>query len=621
METQIYYDAWDLSCKRPFGALKNGEAVTLTLRVADCLGAHGAAVVVRSDGADNGRRIVMSPNGITNHFSIYEIRFSVEQTGLWFYRFEIEIDTGILFVGRGEHACAAIGDFLPEWQLTVYDSQFDTPNWPGNGLLYQIFPDRFFRAERAPLPETKNRRQVHTDWRERPLFTGDDPAYEATDFYGGSLRGILEKLPFLQTLGVTAIYLNPIFEAAANHRYNTADYYRIDPYLGEEADFTELCSKARALGIAVILDGVFSHTGSDSVYFNKDGHYPSLGAWQSSSSPYASWYRFSSDRKTYECWWNFPTLPNVNEEDPGYLDFICGEQGVLRYWMRAGASGWRLDVVDELPDGFLCAVRQAVKAENPEAYLLGEVWEDASTKESYGARRPYLLGGQLDSVMNYPWRAAILDFVRDGKTDEFYAAVMELLDHYPLPAIRTLMNPLSTHDTPRAMTVLGVDHPVDPAQQGDYLLTPEEYQAGASRLRIAAVIQYTLPGFPSLYYGDEAGAFGFADPWNRRCYPWGEEDPELLAFFASLGRMRLEHAGRFAGSMRFFQLAPGQVAYLRGEDLLIAANVSDKPMQVAACAEQILVQTGEIDCSDKMVCLAPDSAVVFLRSLSPEVYI
>ena len=507
MQPDIYYNAWDLSCKTPFGSVREGERICLRF-------------FVRS-GKKEDQELIMAPAGVQNEFTIYERVFSVAKKGLYFYRFEILTEAGILFVGRDEDAVAVIRDFLPEWQLTVYGREFSVPEGLDTGIMYQIFPDRFRRTREWEPVNVPGKRSLHRNWYGRPLFKADIPDYQANDFFGGDLRGIREKLPYLRDLGVTVLYLNPIFESASNHRYNTGDYKKIDPYLGAEEDFKTLCREAKEYGIRVILDGVFSHTGSDSRYFNRDGHYPDLGAWQSEKSPYAPWYRFLNPERTeYDCWWGFVTLPNVNEEEPSFIDFVCGEEGVLSYWMKRGASGWRLDVADELPDGFLDEVRRRVKQENPEAYLLGEVWEDASNKESYGQRRRYLLGDQLDSVMNYPWRTAVLDFVGKGAW-LFRRRILSLLDHYPKPAIQGLMNPLSTHDTPRARTVLGVEHPVDPLEQGNYQLTPEELEKGRRRLRLASMIQYTLPGFPSLYYGDEAGLAGFSDPWNLSLGPGG----------------------------------------------------------------------------------------------------
>ena len=262
-----------------------------------------------------------------------------------------------------------------------------------------------------PFPD----RTIREDWGGQPYWRPNERG-EVTnsDYFGGTLRGIEEKLPYLKSLHVTCLYLNPIFEAHSNHRYNTADYTKIDPVLGTEEDFQSLCAAAGRLGIRVMLDGVFSHTGSDSVYFNRQGRYPQPGAYQSQQSPYFSWYHFISWPEKYHSWWGFETLPEVEETDNNYNKYINGRQGVVRKWLKKGASGWRLDVADELPDSFLDQLTEAAKEEKPDAVVLGEVWEDATTKESYGSRRRYLLGRQLDSVMNYPFRNAVFGIFHRG---------------------------------------------------------------------------------------------------------------------------------------------------------------------------------------------------------------
>ena len=199
---------------------------------------------------------------------------------------------------------------------------------------------------------------------------------------------------------------------SSNHRYNTADYRKIDPLLGTEEDFINLCREAKKRGIRIILDGVFSHTGSDSIYFNKNSRYNSAGAFNTPESPYKNWFQFLKYPDVYKSWWGFTSLPELDKNNPDYINFICGEDGILRHWLRLGASGYRLDVADELPDSFIARVREAVKAEGEENLLIGEVWEDASNKLAYGVRRKYFLGDELDSVMNYPFKEAILDLLR-----------------------------------------------------------------------------------------------------------------------------------------------------------------------------------------------------------------
>ena len=308
-----------------------------------------------------------------------------------------------------------------------------------------------------------------------------EDGYLNRDYFGGDFEGIRQKLPYLANLGVTCIYLNPIFEAHSNHRYNTADYLKPDPLLGTAEEFTRLCAEAKERGIRIILDGVFSHTGSDSLYFNREGRYGPGGAYRDRNSPYRSWYDFDSGYNCgYRSWWGFESLPEVQEDDPSYVNFICGKGGVIDTWLNRGASGFRLDVADELPDEFIEKIRAAVKSHGNDKLLIGEVWEDATTKEAFGRRRTYLRGHGLDTTMNYPFRNLTIDFVRGADAAAVADGLMDIVENYPKPAVDCLMNFLSTHDTERAMTAIsgepangrdrywqsGPPHPRRPVRRG-----------------------------------------------------------------------------------------------------------------------------------------------------------
>ena len=301
-----------------------------------------------------------------------------------------------------------------------------------------------------------------------------------------------------------------------------------------------LCEVAKKQGIHIILDGVFSHTGDDSIYFNRTGRYGEGGAYRDYNSPYREWFKFYDYPNGYDAWWGVKTLPETNEDNEAFTEYIAGENGILRKYLKMGIGGWRLDVADELPDKFLDKLRAAVKSENPDAYILGEVWEDASNKISYGTRRKFLRGSQLDSVMNYPFANAILNFIKYGGGDTLSETVHTLLENYPKCAIGTLMNHLGTHDTARVLTLLGKSDSFigDRNWQAGQKLSDFEYACGTKRLKAAAVIQYTLPGVPSLFYGDEAGIQGYGDPFCRATYPWGSEDTSLVEFYKNLGEVR-----------------------------------------------------------------------------------
>ena len=366
-------------------------------------------------------------------------------------------------------------------------------------------------------------------------------------------------------MGVTTLYLCPIFESASNHRYNTADYSKIDPMLGTEEDFRNLCREAERRGMHVILDGVFNHTGSQSLYFNADGFYPTLGAAQSKESPYYDWYSFHPWPDDYDAWWGIRTLPAVREESKTYVNYIIdGKDSIIRRWLRAGASGWRLDVADELPDWFIEKIRDTVEETKPDAVLIGEVWEDASNKIAYSQRRRYLLGSELHGVMNYPFRTALLAYLQGGNADDFREAMETLRENYPPAAFYSAMNFLGTHDTPRILTVLGADTvPQSKDERAMYRLTPAQRLKAAALVRLAALVLFTFPGSPMVYYGDEAGMEGFEDPFNRGGYPWGKEDQGLKTWFTNLGHLRRQRVSLQRGTISYLYTAGALLVYAR----------------------------------------------------------
>ncbi len=457
---------------------------------------------------------------------------------LWYY-FVAEKDGRRYFCCRSEKGGSDTLEYCNEssWQITVYDKNFKTPDWFKKSVMYQIFPDRFFRkGQLSEIPERKGEYIIHEDWYE-PVFFNMHPHENGpacNDFFGGNLRGIIEKLPYLEELGIGVIYLNPIFEAFSNHRYDTGDYGRIDPILGTKEDFEDLCRLCGEKGIRIILDGVFSHTGSDSVYFNKYGNYgENCGAFRDGGSPYRGWYQWNGNG--YESWWGCSNLPNVNEMSPTYIDYILrGDDAIIKKWLRCGACGWRLDVADELPDHFIKILREEVKSENPDAVVIGEVWEDASNKESYGKRREYLLGGELDSVMNYPFKDNVIAFLTGGiDAETFDDRLMTVAEHYPKESLYSAMNLLGTHDTMRVKTVLSgqyIDPNMSREQKVAFRLDAKSETLAIERLKLAVFLQMTFAGVPSIYYGDEIGMQGLSDPFNRMPYTWRCVDEELRGF-------------------------------------------------------------------------------------------
>ena len=454
----------------------------------------------------------------------------------------------------------AAGEETSRWQITVYEKA-PVPDWWKDAVVYQIFPDRFAREAawepREPSYHKGTHRFLIRDWY-TPVFypRASDNSVSSWPFWGGTLRGIEEKLPYLRSLGITALYLNPIFEAVSNHRYDTADYTKIDPLLGTEEDFRALCAKAEELGIRIVLDGVFNHTGNDSVYFDAYGNYGTKGQ-------YRHWFRFGSQYKHgYECWWDFESLPNVEENEPSYREFICGENGVVRRWLRAGASGWRLDVADELPDSFIRDIRTAMKAEKPDSVLMGEVWEDATNKVSYGELREYFLGHELDATMHYPFREIALDFLtRKAGAAQCAERLRVLQENYPRENLYAAMNLIGSHDRERTLTLLKGDR---------------------SALKQAFFLQFTLPGVPCIYYGDEAGMTGGPDPYNRGTFPWGREDEELTAYLRGLTEMYRAHPCLRGGEYEPLSFREDVLGCRRrdgGESLLALINRSDRDVE------------------------------------------
>lgn len=533
------YNTWDLSYKSIFGAIKQFETCRFTIRLPKDINPDFPPVLVLFRTGFKERFLNMNIINEEEDCIAYTTEYNARYSDVHYYYFSYTQHGTRHYIKKKDchYGCIDDGDLF---QLTVYSNTYETPDNFKGGIMYQIFPDRFCKSGK-PHENVPQDRILRDDWGGTPLYKPDENGHVwNNDYFGGDFAGIQSKLPYLSSLGVTCIYLNPIFESHENHRYNTANYLNADPLLGTNDEFEELCREAEKYGISVILDGVFSHTGADSVYFNKFGRYPEPGAYQSRDSKYYDWYTFINYPDVYEAWWGIDTLPNVCENNEKYTEYICGDEGVLRYWLSKGAAGFRLDVADELPDQFLRNLRKSVKGYDNDKIVIGEVWEDASNKESYGVKRRYLLGKQLDSVMNYPFREAIINYVKGGSSRDFIYSIMTIMENYPKPTIDVLMNFVSTHDIERAINRLSGENCNDKSKEwmAERYLTNEQYAHGKNLLKSAFALMYFLPGIPSMYYGDEAGMQGYKDPFNRRCYPWGNEDNELIAYVSELGRIR-----------------------------------------------------------------------------------
>lgn len=507
----VYYHPWDNAYKSPFGAVEVGTEVSFRVLAQNC-----DRVYLRTD---DGGCFEMTKDG--DHFRTI---LMPSKAGLVFYCFELVADNGIhYFMGKDTSGgCMFSKELPPLFQLTVYLPKRTLPAWYTNGIVYQIFPDRF--CKEGDRREQKKDAVFYDDWYAIPHYRRKDGEIEKWDFFGGNLRGIIQKLPYLKSLHVTCIYLNPIFEANSNHRYNTADFSKIDPLLGSEEDYRELLQKAQELGIHILLDGVFNHTGADSLYFNKFGHYPTLGAYQSKESPYADWFTFQKYPDEYSAWWGVKDLPTVNKASQSYRSYmVTGENSIVKKWTGTGIGGWRLDVADELPTDFLKEISQTVKSVNPDAVVLGEVWEDASNKIAYGTLRPYFTENELDCVMNYPFRTDMLAFFGGEITAlELFNRCMTQMENYPKQNYYANLNMTATHDVERTLTILK-------QRCGD-----KHY----AYLKCLIALQFAFPGVPCIYYGDEAGLEGGKDPDNRRTYPWGRENQPILELYRAAANKR-----------------------------------------------------------------------------------
>lgn len=564
-------------CKSPTGGVAAGKSVTLSLFPPRSLGYLQAQVTFRFEQWEDYTESYPIP-WVDHQLGVdtfsAELPIPADYQGLIWYSFQLDFSTEPY---RMESE---------EYQLTVYDGSDQVPDWFGLGMCYQIFPDRFCRLS-LPTETGPGDRIIHENWEDAPIYKPEpDRGVTNRDFFGGSLKGVESKLDYLAGLGVETIYFCPIFEALENHRYGTADYEKIDPMLGTLKDFEHLCKAAHKRGMRIILDGVFNHVGWASRYFNATGVYGEGGAAKDPHSPYHDWFLWQEWPHEYKSWWGFHTLPDFNKENPEFLEYICGENGIIRTWLRRGADGWRLDVADELPDHMVHSIHAAARAEKPDAIIIGEVWEDGSIKTAYDVRRKHIWGGHCDGLMNYPLRTAMISYLLGGNAQEFQQTMETIADHYPPFAFHNAMNSLGTHDTLRILTFLGVahDHKNDWSkdQRADYVMSPQEHAKGLERLKLGYTLLFAFPGAPTVYYGDEAGMAGFEDPFNRGTYPWGKEDKDLVAYVAKLGQLRKVSKALRQGALSYLTADRGLLAFARtyGKEMVIAAANRDGDARV-----------------------------------------
>ena len=561
---RILYDSKLLAHKDPFGTLTPGQKCKLSIHIPTAVQATQVICLVqREDGTPYGE-FILKYRMKKGPYELFSGNVAIKERGLYFYYFRVEQKNGSFrLFKQGDDTNMEEGGL---WQVSVIPKDFTTPDWAKGAIIYQIFPDRFHKSGKVDLTGKLEPYTVHKHWHEEVEWAPDRWGRVLNnDFYGGNFKGIQEKLDYIASLGTTIIYLNPISKSFSSHRYDTGDYKTPDPMLGTEEDFKALCDAAHEKGMKIILDGVYSHTGSDSLYFNKNRTFPGMGAYHSETSPYYDWYTFYDYPNSYNCWWNFDTLPTVNKMHPSFLNYIIeDEDSVVAHWLKLGADGFRLDVVDELPDEFVLRLKNRIRAIKPDALLIGEVWEDASNKSSYGTRRRYFVDGEIDSPMNYPFRTAIINFMRkidDGRG--FKDTVMSIVENYPPQVMACTMNLLGTHDTSRILTAMIDDFQGDRYAKANRRLTRSQWVTALDRLHAATVLQFTLPGAPSIYYGDEAGMEGYGDPFCRRPFPWGREELELQKHFIRLGQLRKKYEALRLGDIKFQYALNNQLSFTR----------------------------------------------------------
>lgn len=566
MDFGLKHDSRDTYYRKPFGAVERGETVYISILADRYLEIY--LDLIYFDYSRKSVKMDISKHTDDEYLYYYHINLDKSYEGLINYYFKI-CDGGArcIYYGNNYDGLGGEGQVYynspKPYQITVY-KPFKVPKWFKEGIVYQIFVDRFKNGNKdGKVMNPKKNSFIHANWNDEPTYIRDSRGNILKwDFFGGNLKGVIQKLEYVKSLGANVIYLNPIFDAASNHKYDTGDYKAIDEMYGDENIFKKLCEEAEKLNIKIILDGVFSHTGDDSRYFNKYANYDSLGAYQSKESPYYNWYKFQEYPDKYDSWWGISNMPNVNEMEKTYVDFIIsGENSVLKKWMDMGASGWRLDVADELPDEFIEKIKTRIKDVSYDSVLIGEVWEDASNKISYSRRRKYVFGHELDSVINYPFRDALIDFLTGNiGAGVFQRRILSLYENYPKEIFYSSLNVIGTHDTERILTILN-----------------KSGKDGIKLLNIAVVIQMTMPGVPLIYYGDEVGILGGKDPENRRTYPWRNENKYILSFYRNISRLRNEFDSLKKGGIKFYEVNEDVLCYERifqEERILIIANIN-----------------------------------------------
>ncbi len=605
----------------PYGAFSSDDTLRLCLYVPRAMAASAVSLRLYRDDDMTERNIPVPLAEFSDSEDIFEVELSLGEIclngddGLFYYTFMLDTPRGRMYTSRDGSVCADAGR-VEKIQLTVYRADYSVPQKFRGSMMYQIFVDRFFDGGRPIAPDGK--KVYNPDWEngvpQHAALPGQPLANN--EFFGGNLWGVADKLDYISSLGVDTLYLCPIFKSASNHKYDTGDYMKIDRMFGGDEAFDNLICECKKRGVKLILDGVFNHTGDDSRYFGRYGTYDEVGAYESEDSPYFDWYTFEKFPEKYRSWWGIDILPTVDSNNASWREFICGKDGVIRHYLRRGIDGWRLDVADELSDVFLYDLRHAAREENPEAIIIGEVWEDASNKLAYEKRRHYFRGGQLDSVMNYPLKEAIVDYILSGDCTRLTKTARELWSHYPEAVSHALMNFLSTHDTERIISVLadvGVSS-MSNRELSSFRLDEASRERAVKRLMVAWTLLAAFPGIPCIFYGDEAGMEGGHDPFNRMPYIWGREDTELVNFYRRIGKIRKSEPLFSLGDLEIIDTGYKSRFMLAreydGRRLIAAVNLSSDKWEIEF--EKSPVRLIEKSDCNTVVSLSPNTAEYFL---------
>ena len=444
------------------------------------------------------------------------------------------------------------------------------------GCVYHVFIDRFKKSSDKVRSDSK----YNPDWEcGIPEFAENGVPFDNNTHFGGGFEGIEKSIDYLQKLSVETIYLSPVNKGFSNHKYDVGSYFEIDENFGGEEKLVSLCRECKRNNIKVVFDSVFNHTGDNSVYFNKYSTYKTVGAYNSTASPYYNWYTFHSHPNSYDSWWGIGCLPSIKKGSREFMDFICQENGVIDYYFKLGANGLRLDVADELTLEFIKRIKEACKRNDKNSIVVGEVWDNATRKRAWDEDKFYFDRFKLDSVTNYPLMRSILDFVKNKNSESLAKTVAEIYTDYPFFSSLRLFNIISTHDTHRAITYLASPIPKRKSERAGFKMSKEDFEKGITMMKCASFLQTFLPGVPCIYYGDEIGMQGFEDPFCRMPMKWHEIHKPLLDWYQKIMKIRKENRPLYKGGLKVKHCNDGYIIFdrtIENETVRLFVNCSDK---------------------------------------------